>query len=285
MYKLPFLVLLATFQVSCQNYGQLELITKLPKTVKEVSGIAIFPNSNDLLMINDSRNPPEVYTYNISEEKNGHTVRVKNATNIDWEDLTTSPDGLLFIGDFGNNISNRTDLKIYSIANPVDIKSRRTKPKLITFSLEDQTEFPPKNKNFSFDIESFIYLNDHFYLFTRNRGKNFDGLTKIYKLPAREGDHKAKLIGSFNTGNNPKDCQITGAAIQHPTGKIALLSYNKVWIIDNYKDDDFTNGTVDIIKLGHTSKKESICFKSENELYIADERSRGEGRNLYLLKL
>ncbi|MBL4663893.1 MAG: hypothetical protein JKY22_10175, partial [Flavobacteriaceae bacterium] len=263
----------------------LKLIADLPRTIKEVSGIEKFPNEDIIWTINDSRNPPEIYGFSINTQKIIKTLRLLNAPNIDWEDLAINPNGTLYVGNFGNNKSNRNDLSIYAISKPGNIKKRRTKPIITTFHFEDQVKFPPKEKHLSFDVEAFIYLNNHFYLFTRNRAKKYDGKTKIYKIPAQEGDFAAKLIGSFKTCDDQSDCEITSAAIHEPTGKIVLLSYNKVWILSDYEEDDFTSGTIQKIKLGHRSQKESICFISENELYIADERSHGRGGNLYSLIL
>ena len=285
MKNLSLLLLLSVFTASCQDYGKLQLIADLPGLAKEVSGIEKFEGEDLIWLVNDSRNPPEVYAFSLETNKVEKTIRVKNASNIDWEDLARDTIGNLYVGDFGNNNSNREDLTIYTIAQPGSLEKRRTEALITTFYLEDQEKFPPKEKNLSFDVEAFIYLKGNFYLFTRNRAKKFDGISKIYRLPAQEGHFKAELIGSFKTGNDQSDCQVTSAAIHHATGKIALLSYNKVWIFSDYKDDDFTSGTVTEFKLKHTSQKESICFKSENELYIADERSHGEGGNLYLLNL
>ena len=285
MKKLSAILVFTVFTASCQDFGILEFVADLPGLVNEVSGIEKFPDENQIWVINDSRNPPEVYTFDLTTKKLEKTLRVKNAPNIDWEDLTKGPDGTLYVGDFGNNLSNRTDLTIYAIKNPDSLDKRRVESLVTTFRLEDQIKFPPKNKSLSFDVEAFIFFKDHFYLFTRNRAKKYDGTTKIYKLPAAEGDFVATLMGTFKTCEDQSDCEITGAAIHEPSGKIALLSYNKVWIFSDYQDDDFTSGTVEKIKLGHSSQKESICFISENELYIADERSHGKGGNLYFLKL
>ncbi|MEM7084645.1 MAG: hypothetical protein AAF489_00595 [Bacteroidota bacterium] len=285
MKNLTLLILFSVFTASCQDYGKLKLIADLPGSINEVSGIEKFPNQEIIWTINDSRNPPEVYGYSLKRKKIVQTLRLLNAPNIDWEDLAISPSGILYVGNFGNNVSNRTDLAIYAIRQPGNIEKRRMEPSVTTFHFEDQVKFPPKKKNVSFDVEAFIFLEDHFYLFTRNRAKKYDGKTKIYKVPAKEGDFVAKHIGSFKTCEDQSDCEITGAAIHEPTGKIALLSYNKVWIFSDYTEDDFMSGEVQKIKLGHRSQKESICFVSENELYIADERSRGEGGNLYSLTL
>jgi hypothetical protein len=286
MKKITVLLMFSFFSVSCQELGELQLVADLPSLIKEVSGIEKFPEEDTLWAINDSRNPPEVYGYNLNSKKIEKTIRLKKATNIDWEDLATGPDGTLYVGDFGNNSSFRTDLTIYAIKDPGTLEKRRYEPILTTFRYEDQVDFPPKKKkNVSFDVEAFIFLNDHFYLFTRNRAKKFDGITKIYKLPAKEGDFVASLIGSYKTCDDRGDCKITGATIHHRSGKIALLSYNKVWILSDYTGDDLTSGKIEKIKLRHTSQKESVCFKNENELYIADERSQGSSGNLYLLKL
>ena len=37
----------------------------------------------------------------------------------------------------------------------------------------------------------------------------------------------------------------------------------------------------EMISLGHHSQKESICFKNNETLYIADEQNGVEGGNLY----
>jgi hypothetical protein len=285
MKKLSLLIVLFSLTACSQDFGKLQVIADLPGTLKEVSGIEYFAGDSIVWTINDSRNPPEIYGFDLNSQKIDKVIRLKNASNIDWEDLATDTIGNLYVGDFGNNASNREDLTIYGMGNPGDVEKRRYEPVITTFRYEDQENFPPEQKDLSFDVESFINFNGHFYLFTRNRAKKFDGRTKIYKLPSSEGDFEAKLIGSFKTGDDPDDCEVTSAAIHHPSGKIALLSYNKVWLFSDYEGDDFTSGKITKIELEHTSQKESICFKSENELFIADERSRGEGRNLYLLKL
>lgn len=284
MKKTFFLLLLSAFSASCQDFGKMEFVCDLPALLKEVSGIEVFPGSDIVWAINDSRNPPEVYGVDPQTGKIQQTIRLKNGTNIDWEDLATDPGGTLYIGDFGNNGNYRQDLKIYHLGNPGNLEKRRYEAKVTSFAYEDQTEFPPKKKDLTYDVEGFVFLKDHFYLFTRNRQKKFDGKVRIYKVPATPGHHQARVVGTFKTCDDAKDCQVTSASIHHESGRLALLSYNKVWLFDDYPDDDFTSGTVTKIKLDHSSQKESVCFRSKNELYIADEKTH-RGRNLYLLNL
>src|SRR5262245_47557574 len=42
-------------------------------------------------------------------------VSIDGARNIDWEDITSDPDGRLYIGDIGNNYSTRRNLAIYVV--------------------------------------------------------------------------------------------------------------------------------------------------------------------------
>lgn len=275
-----FLLLSSIFilQSCAQNYGLLHLETTLPKTLNEVSGIAT--NEHLIWMINDGNNPSVVYQYNISEKRIESSHKIENAQNKDWEDLTLDDDGNLYIGDFGNNKNKRKDLVIYK-TNISDFK----KTEKITFKLEDQLKFPPKKKHLNFDIEAFFFYKSNLYLFSRNRSSDFDGTTTLYKLPATPGDYLARKIGAFKTCKDPSDCQITSADFHASSKTIALLSYNKVWLLSNFTEDRFFEGSIKEIKLKHSSQKEAITFKDQNTLYITDERSGPIGRNLYTLDI
>ena len=78
----PFLAIFLLW--SCEDYGQLKKIQHLPATVKEVSGMEKFPNSDLIWMINDSGNKNILYGL-----KPGNstlkTIEITNAENIDWE--------------------------------------------------------------------------------------------------------------------------------------------------------------------------------------------------------
>ncbi|MFT5752121.1 MAG: hypothetical protein ACI828_002713 [Flavobacteriales bacterium] len=286
----PFLklfALLCTLTAQCQSdFGKLDRLYAMPHTLYENSGMERVSNSDNIYIINDSGNANILYAVNQKEGVITQEITVSNARNKDWEDLA-SRDTDLFIGDFGNNGNLRDDLMIYWLSNIDSLKGAKVSAfaKAISFTLEDQVKFPPKKKDRNFDIEAFIAKGDYFYLFTRNRSSHFDGTTKCYKLPIAEGAHTATLVGTFNTGVDADDCQITGAAIDKNSGKIALLSHNKVWIIQDYIGDDFFKGSIHKIKLKHTSQKESLFFENSNSLLIGEESSKHSTGNLYRLKL
>jgi len=259
----------------------LEIAGDLPYSLKESSGIVNLQGSDNFWVINDSGNTNELFE--VSESgKIQRIVTVENAKNKDWEDLASDGKDNIFIGDFGNNNNKRKDLGIYTVAIS-SIKNGKVKAVKTKFYFEDQKKFPPKKKNRNFDVEAFIYTNGYFYLFTKNRNSEFDGITKLYKVSAHLGNHSAELIGTFKTCMNPKKCVITAATISKNNKELVLLTHDKLFLFTNFKGDDFFNGSVSEINLHHNSQKEAVFFKG-SIIYITDEATKKSDGNLYRVK-
>ncbi|MGM0933404.1 MAG: hypothetical protein ACQEWD_08170 [Bacteroidota bacterium] len=284
MNQFKILALLAIFLLwSCEDYGQLKKIQHLPATVKEVSGMEKFPKSDLIWMINDSGNKNILYGLQPGNSTL-KTIAITNAENKDWEDLARDTTGNLYIGDFGNNRNKREDLVIYKVKNPEENTSGKTTATKIIFDLEDQTEYPPKRKNRNFDIEAIVHLNGNLYLFTKNRSSKSNGISKIYRLTDQPGESTAELIGEFQSCKK-KSCWITGAAVSPDRKRLALLTNKSVHILSDFKDDNFTTGKTTHLEFGHNSQKESIIFKDDSTIYVADEQTGAFGRNLYEFSL
>lgn len=271
------------FFVSCKNYGQLKLVTHLPKALTEVSGTQVVANSNLIWMLNDSGNKPELF--GVSAKGKIKKVLQIQAKNNDWEDLTSDSEGNVYIADFGNNLNKRKNLVILKISKQDLQTKKNVEVERIYFKYPKQTKFPPKKKKLFFDAESLLYFQDSLYIFTKTRSKHIYGKTDLYKIPAKKGNHIAKFIASFNTGCNKIPCWVTSAAISSDNKKVALLTHNKVLLFTNFSSDNFFNGDVKKYYLGFTSQKESVTFKDKNTLYITDEKAQGRGRNLYKFSL
>ena len=154
----------------------------------------------------------------------------------------------------------------------------------VKFSYPNQTKFPPKKKDRFFDAESLVYKNGFLYVFTKSRVKGKYGKTILYKIPAVKGNHVAKRISTFENCADLQ-CSITGASISPNGKKVALLNHQSVFIFTNFVDDDFFSGKVKEFPLGHVSQKESISFKDDITLYIADEKTKSLGGKLYEFKI
>jgi hypothetical protein len=282
----PFKLLAAAFiLLSCQADSDiLETLFEFPQELKEVSAVEVTPKSDWIWTLEDSGNDPKLYAFNAKGELL-HTLSVTDATNRDWEELTSDKDGNLYIGDFGNNDNVRKDLCIYKI-DAGQLKNSEVKSsQKITFFYPEQTEFPPKTSEQFYDLEAFFLYNNNFYLFTKNRSTSSDGTTLMYSIPNQPGNHAAKLLGSFKTCPEFRNCAVTSADISPDEKKVVLLSASSIWLFTNFKKERFLDGKVQQIELGSHSHKEGICFIGNNKLYVTDERKKKSGGKLYRLNL
>ncbi|QWX83213.1 hypothetical protein H0I23_12220 [Cellulophaga sp. HaHaR_3_176] len=281
--KLLSFVSIAIFLIGCSNYGQLNFITKLPKAVKENSGIAYYGNEK-AWFIEDHGNDDILYQIGF----NGNLLReikVKNGGNNDWEDLAKDSEGNLYIADTGNNNNKRKDLTIYKVPNPENNSGNSIDAEKITFNYPEQKEFPPKKDNLIYDAEAIFYKNNSIFIITKDRSKPFKGRALIYKVPAKKGNYEAVLVGEFNPCNTDGICQVTSADISPDGKKIVLLGYGLLWVFSDFTTDNFTQGSLKTIELGATTQLESVSFSDNNTLLISDEERGKTGQNLYSYKL
>lgn len=281
-----FLLGISVALLACQQQSNNDLkeLYSLPKKLKEVSGITYLPKNNLIYTLEDSGNKNAIYALN-SDGKLAKTITITNATNVDWEDITKDKNDNIYIGDFGNNDNERQDLCIYKVAKNELNKDMAVAEYKVSFSYPEQTEFPPKKKELFYDVEGFFEHENYFYLFTKNRSKNFDGTVFIYKILNAPGTQKATKIGEFKTCDNYNHCVLTSATISPDGKKVVLLSHDKIVLFKDFKGDLFHKGTQTEIKLNHFSQKEAIVFKDNSTLLIADEKTNKVGGNIYEFKL
>jgi hypothetical protein len=234
-------------------------IGNLDSTINECSGLARVFGKKTFWTHNDGGGQPQLYEID-SLGKLISTLKVPDATNIDWEELAQDNQETIFVGDFGNNQNARRDLKIYKF-DP----NKAQKTEEINFSFADQAGFPPPKKQRNFDCEAFFWANDSLYLFSKNRGNRH---TKMYSMPS-------------NTGNyvlNPKaniylKASITAAAISPSNSQFVLLSYGKVFVFGIDNNQINFNRPLFCIKTA-LKQSEAITYITENELLITNEQGQ-----------
>ncbi|WP_149274624.1 hypothetical protein [Pareuzebyella sediminis] len=272
-FLIPFLLF------SCANHGQLKYVTKLPKSLKENSGIATF-RERSAWFVEDSGNSDNIYKVdfqgNIRKE-----LDVKNVKNRDWEDLATDKMGNLYIGDFGNNGNRRKDLTIYKLPNPESEPGDKIDAEKITFYYPEQKDFPPKKNQRMFDAEAFFHYDGYLYIFTKNRASPFTGESLIYRVPDKKGSYKAESLGKIRTCTDWETCQVTSADISSDGLSIVLLGSGKLWILTHFDFDNFSKATIEEIDLGVRTQLESVCFVDDKTLLLSDEENSSGGGNLY----
>jgi hypothetical protein len=272
-------LLLLLLLVGCTNYGQLKFITELPENLKENSGMVSYSPSS-AWFIEDKGNSDNLYQTNFKGDIIKH-LDVKNAKNIDWEDLTKDKEGNLYIGDFGNNNNDRKNLIILKLPNPEIEKGDKINVDRIKFNYPEQLEFPPRRGALLYDAEAFLHYQGHLYIFTKNRTNPFTGETLIYRVPDSKGNYDATLIGKIRLCTDWDTCRITSAAISPDEKTIVLLGYGKLYTLTDFTEDDFSKGKLTEIDLGVRTQLESVCFKNANTLLLSDEVRNNKGGNLY----
>ncbi len=274
-------ILLLIIYISCVPiYLQSQIITPvllapLPDSITESSGIEV-NNSNSIWTHNDSGDKARIYKIDTL----GNLLRIlnfKNTNAIDCEDITQDNLGNYYLGDFGNNNNDRTNLRIYKIPNPDLIVGDSVLPQVIHFHYPDQDSFPPALVNQNFDCEAMFHFNGNLYLFSKNRGVS--KYSRMYRLPDTAGTYTATLVDSIST-----EAWVTSADIS-PSGKtVAILSDMNLWLITGFNGTDFLHGNVKRIDFTYT-QKEGVVFVNDTTLYLTDEKALGIGGNLYKLSI
>ena len=239
----------------------------LSDVVLESSGLVFFENK--LWTHNDGGNPDKIYEIDSLTGEVLKTVIIVNSNNKDWEDITQD-ETHLYIGDFGNNKGNRTNLRVYKILKS-DLASGVANPELIQFSYADQTDFTIANNNNDYDCEAFFFYNDSLHLFSKNW---INHKTKHYVIPSSSGTYVANIRETMDVQG-----LITGADISDD-GVIALLGYNPsgatmMWLCFDYQGTDFFSGNKRKILLGSAlvnSQVEGITFRENGYGYISAEK-------------
>jgi hypothetical protein len=280
---LAFVIIITLICLSIYTLYSKKIISIDPK-LKEISGIE-FDKRQRLWAINDGGNEPKLYRLN-KDGSIAKEILVTNAKNIDWEDMTQNKFGHFFLGDFGNNTNERRWLTIYKIENPIDIKTDTTEAEIIKFTYPELDSNPVTPDKRNYDLEAFVALGRHLYLFTKNRTEPFDGITNVYKVGDHAANFNAELVDSFKTCTTmEKLCWITSAALSPDQKKLVLLDSTSMWLFENFSGDKFFSGDVSRIDLGIVTQKEAVTFYDDNTIVFTDEEFKGIGGNAYIIKL
>ena len=187
-------------------------VATLSDSLKETSGLTFFRDK--LYTINDGGNSSEVFEIDKSSGKILDVIKT-DLKNRDWEAITSDSINT-YIGDFGNNVGTRKDLKIYKIPFKDSVKIDSIQE--IPFFYPEQKDFEPKNINNDFDAEAMIFLNGKIHLFTKEWISK--SVTHYYVNPNVFVQQPAEKIESFKT-----DFVVTDAS--YFDKKLYLVGYTK----------------------------------------------------------
>lgn len=260
---------------------KLSYIRELPAVLKENSGMTELGGLT--WFINDGGNEPALYGYSMEQDAVLRTVVVRDAVNTDWEDIVQN-ENYLFIGDFGNNAGDRTNLRIHILRKSELLADTDTitVEGTIAFSYSDQTSFAPQVENTPFDCEAFIATGDSLYLFTKN-WQEFE--TRIYSLSAEPGTQVARLRTKWSVPG-----LVTAASWTPDNQELLLLGYTPlipfIRIYTEFSPDNLTYRD----RVGRDfddywgTQTEGILISSDGSVYISSEGVLDNNASLYKLE-
>lgn len=270
--KKIFTIILLLFNLLTISSQTIDLQTP---ALDQNSGL-LFYNSK-LISHNDSGGDASLYEIDTSTGAITRTVTISNATNVDWEDLTQDT-SYIYIGDFGNNFGNRTNLRIYKISKDDYNNNDTVTAEIISYSYADQLDFTSNINNHNWDAEALISYGDKLLIFSKNW---VDNKVNVYAIPKTSGTHIANIESTYNTNG-----LITGADTSSDESIIYLTGYTDsappfMYTIHNIPNNslDVFTGTVsdkitDITPIGN--QVEAIAYKettaSKHNLYISNEK-------------
>lgn len=237
----------------------------LTDSLIETSGLVFWGNS--IVSHNDNSDNNLYFLDTVSAVKT-QTIKITGAVNQDWEELSQD-ENYVYIGDFGNNSGNRTNLKILKISKS-SILNNSPIIDSIKFSYSNQVNFVPATNNTDFDCEAFIINNDSIYLFTKQWISNKTG---IYSLPKTPGTYTANLRGTIDTQG-----LITGATSVYQNNLVVLCGYNTLFqpflfLLYDYSNNDFTTGNKR--RIGVTlpfHQIEGVATKNGTKYFLSNEK-------------
>jgi len=263
-------ILLTPFLAFSQKTEKLNLrkyrIAILSDSLRESSGLTHI--GDRLFSFNDSGNTSEIF-----EIKPGSSYIEKTfqtgLKNTDWEAITNDGNNF-YIGELGNNLGTRRDLKVYQI--PFKNDSIITDSiKSIPFFYPEQTDFMPKNINNNFDAEAMIFLSGNIHLFTKEWITNTVSHYVIDKNLTE--NQPAKKLETFDTGFVVTDASFFD-------NKLYVVGYTKkasVYMMIFEKDDTgnlFFSKPIKKYFLGRAYNVGQIegITATEKGVYISGER-------------
>ncbi|WP_276391840.1 hypothetical protein [Eudoraea chungangensis] len=263
-----FGLLLCLLGLPTDSFSQLaaELVGTLPIEIAESSGLIFYKDK--LITHNDSGNTPELFEIDTTSLEITRTVRISNATNVDWEDITQDNE-YIYIGDIGNNRGERRDLKIYRVSKSQYDFQNEVEAELISFSYEDQVDFSG-GANSDWDAEALIAVKDSLLIFTKQW---ISENSKTYSIPKQTGEYIARSNSSLIING-----LVTGATYDIAGDCAYLLGYSPrlqpfVLTLTNplHPEEGQVDNAKEFLNVS-LAQAEGIAWNGLNTIFISSER-------------
>ncbi len=228
--------------------------------IRESSGIVASKQFEGVYWtLNDSGNPAVLYATKRNGELIGE-IKVRGTRNFDWEALGIDNKGQIWIGDIGNNSRMRINLNVFVVKEP--------NPNTDT-EVEVIAKYPYRYPDKNVDAEGLFIANGIPYIISKEQSA-----AVLYRFPDLKAGTKQVLE---RVGELADAKLITGAGISIDGKRLAVCTYNSLWVYHGEADNLATMIQGKPWVLRHEFQGEAICLDGYN-LYLTNE-----ARDIYAL--
>ena len=278
LYYLIFAFALIYAEVGyCQEW-EATFIDFLDQEVSESSGLIVLGDYG--ITHNDSGNDPYLYELDLNSGDVLRRIYVRNAVNKDWEDICKD-ESFIYIGDFGNNAGNRSDLHLLKISIDSFLHNDTVVAQKLSFEYKDQINFEPSTFETNYDAEALFSSGDSLYILTKQWG-NFK--TRVYALPKVPGNYSLVAMDSLNT-----NFMVTGADASSSFGHVGLVGYSFTQAffislpLSNLGNWHAISFTRNLLETSGSMQVESFGFDLLGQGYFSSENNPFGKASLYRL--
>jgi len=208
---------------SCPTYAAAASVGKInTSAINETSGLAVSASNPGVLWLhNDSGDTPRVFAISTTAKLLGEYA-LSGAKAVDWEDMTLGPGptaktSYLYMGDIGDNPSQRASIAVYRVAEPT--VSSTQAPVKVTLSNVDTLPFVYPDGAHNAETLLIDPLTSDLYIVTKT-GASPAGIY-VSKDPQQPGTQRTLTkLGSVSLKTN-----ITGGDIAADRSEVLLRTY------------------------------------------------------------
>lgn len=279
--------------VQISRFGKPKIIGTIRSSdINESSGLAASKCQNNVLWThNDSDDGPFIFALNSAGESLG-TWKVKNAENLDWEDIAAfkNPAGqcFLYIGEIGDNKLKRAKQAVYRVKEPIivpeDANSTSKKPLETEPAEVARFEYPDQVQN----AETLMVhpATGDVYVIT----KRIVGAAAVFRFRPLFGTSdvtKLEKVADISVPAIPSGV-LTGGDISADGRRVVISDYSQAYELSlpetTANFEDIWKQSPEPVDLGKRKQGESVCYSADGNTIYAGSESRNSPIIQVLLK-
>lgn len=265
-------ILTILFSLICvslaEAHNPLKPLCRLSQAVNESSGLIHL--NGQIYTHNDSKGEACIYRIDQKSGKVLQWIYLRDAKNMDWEDMTS--DGMyVYVGDFGNNNGKHRQRTIYRCMLPkvIDKHKDTVNCETIHFSIPIPAgDATIKFNKHPYDMEAMTVIGEKIFIFTKDWLR---GHCKAYTLPKVPGHYIASFVDSFDAKG-----LITGACYNEKNNSLYLIGYTNhgQGFIYSFQPEPnkFFAAHHPRINLSYFAQFEAVCMRDDESLLISNEK-------------